>query len=58
MDNIGYISLSAAAMLERTLDVTANNLANANTGGFRASRNNFEELVADTRRSGDRKSVV
>ena len=53
MDNIGYISLSAAAMLERTLDVTANNLANANTGGFRASRNNFEELVADTQRSGE-----
>lgn len=53
MDNIGYISLSAAAMLERSLDVTANNLANANTGGFRASRNNFEELVADTKRSGD-----
>lgn len=57
MDNIGYISLSAAAMLERTLDVTANNLANANTGGFRASRNAFEELLADTRRSGDRERV-
>lgn len=57
MDNIGYISLSSAAMLERTLNVTANNLANANTGGFRASRNNFEELVADTERSGDMERV-
>jgi flagellar basal-body rod protein FlgF len=49
MDNIGYISLSHAAMIERANDVTANNIANANTEGFRAGRNAFEQMVVSTK---------
>jgi flagellar basal-body rod protein FlgF len=45
MDNVGYISLSHAAMIERANDVTTNNIANANTSGFRAARIAFEELA-------------
>lgn len=48
MDNVGYVSLSRAAMLERVSDVTANNIANANAEGFRAKRASFETLVVDT----------
>lgn len=48
MDNVGYVSLSRAAMLERVSDVTANNIANANADGFRAKRASFETLVVDT----------
>lgn len=48
MDNVGYVSYSLAAMKARALDVTANNIANADTAGFRASRTSFESLVVDT----------
>ncbi|WP_134680637.1 flagellar hook-basal body complex protein [Paracoccus ravus] len=50
MDNIGYLSLSMAAMMERATDVTANNIANANTDGFRAAKVSFDQMVTD---SGD-----
>lgn len=52
MDNIGYVSLTRAALLERALDVTANNIANAGTDGFRGSRVVFEALVEDSLRDG------
>ncbi|MFM7135120.1 MAG: flagellar basal-body rod protein FlgG [Planctomycetota bacterium] len=45
---MSYIALNTAATglsaLSTGLDVTANNLANANTTGFKASRANFEDL--------------
>lgn len=49
MDNVGYLSLSHAATVERANDVRANNIANANTAGFRSARAVFEELVVDTK---------
>jgi len=35
MDNALYVGLSKQMLLERELDITANNLANANTTGFK-----------------------
>ncbi|GBQ95060.1 flagellar basal-body rod protein FlgF [Gluconacetobacter liquefaciens] len=45
MDNTTYIALSRLDTLTRALDVTANNLANANTDGFKASRQLFSEYL-------------
>lgn len=41
MDNAIYVGLSRQMLLERELDVAANNLANADTTGFK-----FEEMIA------------
>jgi len=45
---MSYIALNTAATgmsaLSTSLDVTANNLANANTTGFKSSRANFEDI--------------
>ena len=38
MDNTTYVALSLARAMQRDLDVTANNIANANTAGFKAER--------------------
>jgi flagellar basal-body rod protein FlgF len=48
MDNIGYLALSRASQLERATAVTSNNVANANTNGFKAANTVFENLVVDT----------
>ena len=46
MDNTVNIALSRIDVLSRALDVTANNLANANTTGFKASRSLFTAYLA------------
>ena len=46
MENTLYVGLSHQIGLRKLLDVTANNIANANTDGFRADRLSFHELVA------------
>lgn len=48
MDNVGNIALTHAAMMARATDVTANNIANANTDGYKTARLAFEKMVADT----------
>jgi len=51
MDNISTIALSRMTAQQRTLDVIANNLANADTPGFRAERVQFGDWLvreADT----------
>ncbi len=53
MDNVGYLTLSLAAMKERALDVTANNMANANTQGFRSAKTSFDKMIVDTGSPGD-----
>lgn len=45
MDNSTYTSLSLATALQRKLNVTANNLANANTAGFRGERVVFSSYL-------------
>lgn len=52
MDNVGYLALSHASMMGRGIDATANNIANANTSGFRSVRASFEKMITDTH-SGD-----
>ncbi|OWU83189.1 flagellar basal-body rod protein FlgF [Oceanicola sp. 22II-s10i] len=49
MDNTTYVALSQMTALERQLDVTANNLANLNSDGFKSERVLFESyLYEDT----------
>jgi flagellar basal-body rod protein FlgF len=45
MDNTSYVALSSAMMKRRTLDLVANNMANANTAGYKGERGVFEEYV-------------
>ncbi|MEI4472026.1 flagellar hook basal-body protein [Frigidibacter sp. MR17.24] len=45
MDNSSYISLTLASSLERSLDISANNLANVNTAGFKGERTLFESYL-------------
>jgi flagellar basal-body rod protein FlgF len=46
MENMLLVGLSRQMTLERQLDVVANNVANANTNGFKADRSMFEEYLA------------
>src|SRR6516225_5433752 len=46
MENMLLVGLSRQMTLERELDVVANNVANANTNGFKADRSLFEEYLA------------
>lgn len=45
MEDISYIALSKATGLKRSLDVTANNMANVNTSGFKKDQMVFSEYV-------------
>lgn len=45
-----HSAASGMKALDQKLDVTANNLANVNTTGFKKSRVNFEDLLYDTKR--------
>lgn len=47
MTNISYVSLSQATALERDLNMTAHNLANASTAGFKAIKPLFESVDHD-----------
>ena len=48
METNSYISLSLATAMQRNLDVTANNIANANTAGFKGERIAFEAYLTST----------
>ena len=46
MSKIGYHTAASGVMaFEMALDITANNLANVNTNGFKASRPSFADLI-------------
>lgn len=45
MENTLLVGLSRQVTLERQMDVIANNVANANTNGFKADRSLFEEFL-------------
>ncbi|CAA7624132.1 putative flagellar protein [Magnetospirillum sp. LM-5] len=51
MENTSYIALSRQNALWRQLDVIANNMANANTPGFKAEQMMFREFLVDTKSS-------
>ncbi|MGA2288873.1 flagellar basal-body rod protein FlgF [Bradyrhizobium sp.] len=46
MENALLIGLSRQTVLERQIDVVANNIANVNSPGFKADRSLFEEYLA------------
>ena len=48
MQSALYVALSAQVALERRLNTVANNVANINTGGFRADEIKFEEVLSTT----------
>src|SRR4051812_50193475 len=55
MDTTGYIALSRQIALERHMTTIANNIANANTSGYRAEHASFEpflEQAGEPRRGG------
>jgi flagellar basal-body rod protein FlgF len=45
MENTLLVGLSRQVVLERQMDVVANNLANVNTNGFKAERSMFQEYL-------------
>ncbi|CAN7332697.1 flagellar basal-body rod protein FlgF [Bradyrhizobium sp. LjRoot220] len=45
MENMLLVGLSRQMVLERQMDVVANNVANINTNGFKADRSLFEEYL-------------
>src|SRR6201991_1850096 len=45
MENTLLVGLSRQLVLERQMDVVANNVANVNTNGFKADRSLFEEYL-------------
>ena len=45
MENALLVGLSRQTVLERQLDVVANNVANVNTDGFKADNTLFEEYL-------------
>ena len=44
MENTLLVGLSRQMVLERQMDVVANNVANINTNGFKADRSLFEQF--------------
>jgi len=60
MENTLLVGLSRQTLLERQLDVVANNIANVNTAGFKADQSLFEEYLTsgaheDNFKPGDRR---
>ncbi len=49
MENTSFISMSRQAAMRRQMDVIANNIANANTTGFKAERVLFTEFMEKMR---------
>lgn len=52
-----YTSQTGMRAQQQQLDVTANNLANVNTGGFKKSRVQFEDLIYQTMRAAGADTV-
>ena len=57
MENVGFIGLSAQMALARKLETVANNIANADTTGFKAQSVLFKEELAQADRK-DKMSLV
>lgn len=58
MENSIYIGLSKQTVLRANMTIIANNIANANTTGFRGQNMLFEEFVSDPRGADDELSFV
>lgn len=58
MENSIYLGLSRQVALQTNMDIIANNVANANTTGFRAQNLLFEEYISDPKGADDELSFV
>ncbi|MCK4944871.1 MAG: flagellar basal-body rod protein FlgF [Alphaproteobacteria bacterium] len=58
MENISYIGLSQQIALRNLMDVTANNMANMNTPGFKSQNVLFKEYLNKAQTSGETISQV
>ncbi|MEO0653889.1 MAG: flagellar basal-body rod protein FlgF [Pseudomonadota bacterium] len=58
METNSYISLSLAAAARRDLEVTANNIANSNTAGFKGERVAFEAYLLEKPGGEDTEFVI
>ena len=58
MENISYIALSYQNALRRQMDVTANNVANMTTPGFKAQEIILTEFIAKPQHATERTSLV
>lgn len=57
MDNSSYVALSLAQAMRRELDVTTNNIANANTAGFKGEHIVFESYLHEGSGTEEREGV-
>lgn len=58
MDTTTYVALSAQVALQKQLETVANNVANANTAGFKADRPFFQSYLAPLKGPGGGVSFV
>ncbi|MBI3441935.1 MAG: flagellar basal-body rod protein FlgF [Proteobacteria bacterium] len=58
MDNLSYVSLSRQEALRNLMEVTANNMANMNTPGFKAQNIQFSEYLKKSPGGGEAISQV
>jgi flagellar basal-body rod protein FlgF len=58
MDGPGYVALSAQVVLQKQLDVVANNVANMNTVGYKPDRQLFQSYVERLAVPGDTVAFV
>ncbi len=58
MENSLYVGLSRQVVLERAMDMVANNVANANTAGYRAQNPIFEEYISKEKNDKNDLSMV
>lgn len=58
MENVSYIGLSQQMALHRLMEVTANNMANMNTPGFKSQNILFKEYLNKPQENGERISQV
>lgn len=58
MDSSLYVGLSRQMVLKRSMDMIANNVANADTPGYRAQNPMFKEYISDPRGATEPLSMV
>jgi flagellar basal-body rod protein FlgF len=58
MENVSYIGLSGQVALHRLMEVTANNMANMNTPGFKSENVLFNEYLSRDKNEGEQISQV
>ena len=58
MENVSYIGLSQQIALHRLMDVTANNMANMNTPGYKSENVLFKEYLSKPQNDGEKVAQV